>query len=151
MTDKNAHTHRHDPTKTGGRDTGNPDTPMHTGNYLRAAREHKALSAQDVSQTLRIPEKYILALEGMDTAALPPMSYALGYIRSYAHFLELDSQSILTGFKRDIQIQNLKKRQIKGPRRFFTYRRSMKLPRGFIPAILLLMNCMALALSLIHI
>jgi len=70
------------------------------GDVLRKAREYYNLSISDVEQALRIRSSYIQGLEENDIAALPGRVYAIGFIRAYSDFLQLESDKILYLFKR---------------------------------------------------
>lgn len=74
------------------------------GDQLRNAREHQRLSIEDVNTRLRIPQKYVIALEAGDTAAFPAEVYVTGSLRRYAQFLGLNVQEIM-GAYRDQQQQ----------------------------------------------
>ncbi|MBM4367659.1 MAG: helix-turn-helix domain-containing protein [Deltaproteobacteria bacterium] len=56
---------------------------------LRRAREQMGLSLKDVSEKLRIQEKWLDALERGDTAAFPAGPFLGGYTRQYRAFLGL--------------------------------------------------------------
>lgn len=63
------------------------------GKRLRAAREARGLSREDVAGQLRLNERLIGALEEDDYAALPGPTFTTGYLRSYARLLELPTDS----------------------------------------------------------
>lgn len=65
------------------------------GEQLRAAREARGLSLQDVEQKTRIRAKYLAAIEAGDFAALPGDVYVRLFIKSYATFLDLDPAPLL--------------------------------------------------------
>ena len=71
------------------------------GSQMRARREALGLTTADVSATLRIRENFIAAIEAGQTADLPGMTYAIGYVRSYARFLKLDINATVTQFKNE--------------------------------------------------
>jgi cytoskeletal protein RodZ len=62
---------------------------------LRAAREERGISLADAERGTRIRQKYLLALEDDTPAALPGPTYARGFVRNYALFLELDTNEAL--------------------------------------------------------
>ncbi len=59
------------------------------GEYLKESRLLKKATLSDVFNTIRIRENFIEALENNQYDLLPERTYALGYLRSYANFLEL--------------------------------------------------------------
>ena len=65
------------------------------GEVLRAAREAKGLSLTDAERGTRIRQKYLVALEDDTPAALPGPTYARGFVRNYASYLEIDVNEAL--------------------------------------------------------
>lgn len=72
---------------------------MSLGTALACAREARGLTLSDVAHHLRIREPFLLALEQDDHAHLPGTTYAIGFIRSYAEFLDLDGEEAVAIFK----------------------------------------------------
>ncbi|MES2175805.1 MAG: helix-turn-helix domain-containing protein [Pseudomonadota bacterium] len=68
-----------------------PSTP---GAKLRAAREARGLSIQDVATRTRIAVRQLEAVERDDYAALPGIPYAVGFARAYARAVDLDEVEI---------------------------------------------------------
>ncbi len=71
------------------------------GGRMRAARARLGLTVDDVSATLRIRKTFIEAIEAGRSGDLPGMTYAIGYVRSYANFLKLDASATIEQFKRE--------------------------------------------------
>lgn len=65
------------------------------GDRLRALREEMRATPEDVEATTGVPVKYILALEAGEYAALPGDVYIRTYLRKYAHYLEVNEESVL--------------------------------------------------------
>ncbi|MDR2007805.1 MAG: DUF4115 domain-containing protein [Alphaproteobacteria bacterium] len=61
------------------------------GELLKQSREKKGLSIDDVVRIIRIQKDFLIALETENYAKLPERTYALGYFRSYAKFLEIEN------------------------------------------------------------
>lgn len=57
---------------------------------LRAEREQKGLSLEEVSASARIPARYLIALEEGDHDVLPAGPFRRGYQRQYLEFLGFD-------------------------------------------------------------
>lgn len=76
--------------------TGTNDTNpfIAVGNELAAAREAQKLSLSDISGHLRISVKYLEYLEAGENSKLPGATYVLGFVRSYAKFLNLDANAM---------------------------------------------------------
>ncbi|HMP62440.1 MAG TPA: helix-turn-helix domain-containing protein, partial [Phenylobacterium sp.] len=61
------------------------------GAALKAAREFRGLSLQDVADSTCIRRAYLAAIEEMRLDDLPSRPFTVGYIRAYAKALGLDS------------------------------------------------------------
>ena len=69
------------------------------GAALKAAREFRGLSLQDVSDATRIRRTYLAAVEDMRLDELPSRPFTLGYIKAYAKHLDLDPDDAVSRFK----------------------------------------------------
>ncbi|KAA9132028.1 DUF4115 domain-containing protein [Marinihelvus fidelis] len=63
--------------------------PLSPGERLRAGREHRGLSEEDVSRSLKCSVEVIRAIEADKHARLAPV-YRRGFVRAYAEFLDID-------------------------------------------------------------
>jgi cytoskeletal protein RodZ len=71
------------------------ETDMPTvGERLRAAREEKGLSLEDVAAQTRIPQRHLESLEVADWDKLPAPTYTTGFAKSYASAVGLDRAEI---------------------------------------------------------
>lgn len=61
------------------------------GATLRSAREAGGESLEDVAEAVRIRAEYLFAIEEENYYGLPGWAHAVGYVRSYAMYLGLDS------------------------------------------------------------
>lgn len=64
------------------------------GDRLRAAREAKRLSLEDIADQTRIPLRHLENLESGDWAKLPAPTYSIGFAKSYASAVGLDRTEI---------------------------------------------------------
>src|SRR3712207_8169930 len=64
------------------------------GLRLRAAREAKGLSLDDVARQTRIPVRHLEHIEREEWDALPAVTYSVGFARSYANTVDLDGAQI---------------------------------------------------------
>ncbi|MBC7342562.1 MAG: helix-turn-helix domain-containing protein [Clostridia bacterium] len=64
------------------------------GETLRAARERKGVSLKQAEEATKIRSKYLEALEREDFGALPGKVYAIGFAKTYAKFLGLNSEEV---------------------------------------------------------
>ena len=67
-------------------------TPV--GERLRAAREEKGMSLDDVARQTRIPIRHLEHIERGEWDALPATTYSVGFARSYANCVGLDGPAI---------------------------------------------------------
>jgi len=71
------------------------ETDMPTvGERLRAAREEKGLSLEDIAAQTRIPQRHLESLEVADWDKLPAPTYTTGFAKSYASAVGLDRTEI---------------------------------------------------------
>jgi cytoskeleton protein RodZ len=61
------------------------------GEMLRAAREERKLSVEQVNRETKISVQSIRAMEQDDFGSFPSETYLKGFLRTYAEFLGLDS------------------------------------------------------------
>ncbi len=67
-------------------------TPV--GERLRAAREEKGMSLDDVARQTRIPIRHLEHIERSEWDALPALTYSVGFARAYANCVGLDGPAI---------------------------------------------------------
>lgn len=76
---------------------GPPTTPapnQTVGERLRAAREGLGLSLPEVAARTRVPLRHLEAIEASDFAGLPSVTYAVGFVRSYARAVDADEVAL---------------------------------------------------------
>lgn len=74
------------------------------GAKLQGTRESKGYSIEQVARETHIAKRFIEAMEAEDFEAFPGEPYLLGFLRTYAHFLDLDGNELVTLYK-NTQIQ----------------------------------------------
>jgi cytoskeleton protein RodZ len=83
--------------------SGESDSPAETvGQELRAARLRRGDEIAQVSRALKIRKDHLEALEEDRLEDLPGKTYAIGFVRSYARHLGLDSAQYVERFKQEI-------------------------------------------------
>ena len=93
------------------------DEPMFSslGEQLKAARESKGWSQQDVCDQLNLGIDHIKNLEAENYAALPPPAFVKGYIRGYAKLVDIEPQMLISLYNeteiRDPEIVSITKVQ----------------------------------------
>ncbi|KXV17165.1 helix-turn-helix domain-containing protein [Gluconobacter oxydans] len=78
-----------------------PSDQPSVGTVLRARREELGWRLEDVAEWLRIRPKLLAALEADDLSKLPGVAYAVGFLRTYAHAMQLDADALVERFRRD--------------------------------------------------
>ncbi|MEO1135303.1 MAG: TonB family protein [Pseudomonadota bacterium] len=73
----------------------------HVGAKLAAVREERGVSLTEAAARTHIRENHLVAIESVDVEGLPARPYALGFVRTYAEFLELDPRAVVEQFKFD--------------------------------------------------
>lgn len=71
------------------------------GEILKNKRESSGKTIEYISNYLRIKPQYLKALEEDKFNLLPGKAYAIGFIKSYANFLELDTDLIIAQYKKE--------------------------------------------------
>lgn len=76
------------------------DAPKHTvGKTLRRAREGMKLTLEDVSSSINVRVAQLQSIEDDRIDQLPGMTYAVGFVRTYAQFVKLDAKELVDTFK----------------------------------------------------
>src|SRR5258705_2784941 len=73
------------------------------GTQLKQARQARGLSIKQVVQATRIRDYYIEAMEADDFSAIPSAAQARGFLRSYADFLKLNTDDLISQQRGDSQ------------------------------------------------
>lgn len=76
------------------------------GEKLRAARERLGFDRGEISLRTKINERHLAAVEDSEFAALPARIYAVGFARSYAGAVGLDSAAIAAQVRRELNEQS---------------------------------------------
>jgi hypothetical protein len=70
---------------------------------LRNSRLDKELEYQEIAKKIKVPAKYLKAIEDEQTDSFPNEPYCSLIVKDYADFLGLDGQHILKLFHRDFE------------------------------------------------
>ncbi len=81
--------------------TQTPDEATTVGMFLKYTRLNQKKSVEQVAKTLCIRKTYIKAIEESNFAELPPIPYGVGFVRSYAALLGLNSERIVQCYKEE--------------------------------------------------
>ncbi|MBV9542201.1 MAG: helix-turn-helix domain-containing protein [Alphaproteobacteria bacterium] len=83
--------------------SGDSDAPLETvGQDLRAARLRRGEDLATVAKALKIRKDHLEAIEEDRLDSLPGRTYAVGFVRSYATYLGLDTTQCVERFKAEI-------------------------------------------------
>ncbi len=83
--------------------------PERVGDRLRAARIAAGLDLADIATKTRVPLRHLQAIEGGDYAALPGVTYCVGFVRAYARAVGLDEPEAANDVRselRDLQLDH---------------------------------------------
>lgn len=86
---------------------------------LKNARQDKDLEIYEISKKLKIPAKYLEAIENETNSSFPHEPYCSLIVKDYANFLGLNGEDILPIFRRDYA-ELIKEKQAISPKVFFT-------------------------------
>ncbi len=78
------------------------DEAPSAGAFLASVRKAAGFSLFAVSDATKVKIEHLEAIEANNAAALPIPAYAIGFVKSYARFLDLDEEAIASKFKKDI-------------------------------------------------
>ena len=76
----------------------NDATVAGPGVLVRAGRESRKLSQQDIADTLNLTLRVVADLELENWSRLPPAAFTRGYLRAYAKLLEIDPDQVARAF-----------------------------------------------------
>ena len=78
------------------------------GQLCHEARVNKSLTQEQASTILKVRVKIIKDFENGDQIDLPGLAYQIGFVRSYASLLELDSDLLVKEFKDSLELNSFK-------------------------------------------
>lgn len=83
------------------------DNPASVGALLQASRLRLGDDLRYVAETLHIRYIYLEAIEGGRFDELPGAAYAIGFIRTYADYLGLDSEEVVRRYKAESALKTV--------------------------------------------
>jgi cytoskeletal protein RodZ len=85
------------------------------GEFLKSAREEKGISLDDISNSTKIPKRYLRSLEEGDFSCFSGEVYLKGALRHYADAVGLNPREIISGYelllKKEKKYENEKRGQ----------------------------------------
>lgn len=79
-----------------------PPAGDRVGEFLRASRENRGWTVEQVAKALRLSAGHLESIEASRFAALPGKAYIVGFIRAYAALLELDVDAVMTRLRSEM-------------------------------------------------
>lgn len=76
--------------------------PQTVGERLRAARTAAGLDLNDIAGKTRVPMRHLEAIERGDYSALPSVTYAIGFARSFARAIGADEAAIARDLRAEL-------------------------------------------------
>ena len=76
---------------------------LRTSSLLKNTRLDKEYDLADISKKLKIPIKYLIAIENEEVKCFPQEPYCSLIIKDYADYLGLNGQEMLSFFRRDFE------------------------------------------------
>ena len=75
------------------------------GAQLKAAREARGLTLEQVAAETRIPQRHLVTIEAGNFAALPARTYAIGFTRTYAKSVGLNDGEVADRVRAELDAQ----------------------------------------------
>ncbi|MGF7185750.1 cytoskeletal protein RodZ [Desulfitispora alkaliphila] len=72
---------------------------MKVGQMLKQARKEKGISVREAEEKIKIKGSFIEAIEDEDFSKIPGRIYVIGFLRSYAKFLGLNTEEVVNMYK----------------------------------------------------
>ncbi len=88
---------------------GNDDVPT-VGSRLRAARERKGLTLDQVAADTRIARRHLENIEADNFDDLPGRTYAVGFTRTYAKTVGLDEEEMVSMVREEMELATIDER-----------------------------------------
>lgn len=82
-----------------------PPEPGGIGAQLRAAREARGLSLEQVAGETRIPQRHLVTIEKGEFSKLPARTYAIGFARTYARAVGLADDDVADQVRAELDAQ----------------------------------------------
>lgn len=73
------------------------------GGILKKERERRGFSLNEIEKTIKVREKFLLAVESNDWREFSSKIYIIGIIKNYSRILGLDPKKTLAFFRRDYE------------------------------------------------
>ncbi len=121
-----------------------PDSTMHKdlsfGRYLKACREDRGMSLEQIEKTTKIQQQILLAIEREEIDALPEDVFVKGFLRTYASVLGVNGADVVRRYMEYKRKIFPKKIEIAESVHNFSYNRNLVMILvGFVGMVLLVL------------
>jgi len=116
------------------------------GQRLRAAREAKGLSIEEVASSTRIPTRHLLSLEQSEWGNLPAPTYSVGFAKNYATAVGLDKVEIAEALRLEMGSE-LPAHYTTVPDSFEPIDNNRSMPKGLVIGALIALIAIAVLLT----
>lgn len=82
---------------------------IRVGQKFKEQRDKKGLTLEEVAKATKIRESFLEAIEKGEYGKLPSSTYAQGFVRNYAEFLEMPTSETLALFRREFSEEKIYK------------------------------------------
>ncbi|KYG34994.1 helix-turn-helix domain-containing protein [Alkalihalobacillus trypoxylicola] len=72
------------------------------GQHLKAVREEKGITLEDLQTQTKIQKRYLVAIEEGNFSTLPGIFYARAFIKSYAESIGLDPEELFDQYEKEL-------------------------------------------------
>ena len=86
---------------------------FYASSLLKNTRLDKEWELSDISKKIKVPAKYLEAIENEEITCFPQEPYCSLIIKDYAEFLGLNGKDVLSLFRRDFEQKNKVKKTLK--------------------------------------
>ena len=83
-------------------ETSEANTPATVGAQLRAAREARGQTLDEIGQQTRIPVRHLVQIESGRLEGLPAAPYSAGFVKAYARTVGLDPVALSLAFRGEL-------------------------------------------------
>ncbi len=90
-------------------------TVTRVGAMLKNMRQEKGLKVADIAKFLCVRKQYIEAIEESNYQEIPAFPYGIGFIRSYADYLGLNSGNIVELYKEETNVKKTEEINVNEP------------------------------------
>ena len=107
------------------------------GKYFKRERESKKISLKEVAENTKVREHILRAIEEDQHDLLPSLTYIKGFLLSYAKFLRLDANKVLSLYQRGLEEESVPHPSKRPPKKILWNKKQTWVVGGIIVASLI--------------